>query len=203
MRKIMGLLFILIGITIIGYPQLEKWQFDREQRQLLDSFAQLGKTEQLEHASMQVENIVETLEQTDEDHADSLKGARGLLSIEKIDLDMLIFDGASPKSLSKGIGMIEPQKEIGLNNIGLAGHRAVARGKQFNRLDELSVNDEIQVTTQNGRFDFIIVDTFVVHQSEVSVLDDQAEPMLTLVTCTPLGSRNSPNRLIVQAALVH
>ncbi|MFC5589000.1 class D sortase [Sporosarcina soli] len=195
MRKIMGLFFILIGVAIFLYPLYENMQYDREQQQLLDSFAQLGNTEQLEQASMQVE-------QTNEDKSDLLKGARGLISIDKIDLDMLIFDGTSTEALSKGIGMIEPQKEFGVNNIGLAGHRAITKGKQFNRLDELNVNDEIQVTTSIGTLEFAVVDTFVVHQSEVSVLNDQDEPLLTLVTCTPIGSRNPPHRLIVQAALV-
>jgi sortase A len=191
----MGLFFILIGVAIILYPLYENMQYDREQQQLLDSFAQLGNTEQLEQASMEAE-------QTNEDKSDLLKGARGLISIDKIDLDMLIFDGTSTEALSKGIGMIEPQKEFGVNNIGLAGHRAITKGKQFNRLDELNVNDEIQVTTSNGTLEFAVVDTFVVHQSEVSVLNDQDEPLLTLVTCTPIGSRNPPHRLIVQAALV-
>lgn len=191
----MGLFFILIGVAIFLYPLYENMQYDREQQQLLDSFAQLGNTEQLEQASMEAE-------QTNEDKSDLLKGARGLISIDKIDLDMLIFDGTSTEALSKGIGMIEPQKEFGVNNIGLAGHRAITKGKQFNRLDELNVNDEIQVTTSIGTLEFAVVDTFVVHQSEVSVLNDQDEPLLTLVTCTPIGSRNPPHRLIVQAALV-
>lgn len=39
--------------------------------------------------------------------------------------------------------MIEPEKEFGINNVGLAGHRAITHGKQFNRLDELAPNDEI------------------------------------------------------------
>lgn len=198
----MGLFFILIGIAIILYPLYENMQYDREQQQLLDSFAQLGNTEQLEQASMEAEQAEADFEQANGDKSDQLKGARGLISIDKIDLDMLIFDGTSTETLSKGIGMVEPQKEFGVNNIGLAGHRAITHGKQFNRLDELTVNDEIQVTTSDGTLKFAVVDTFVVHQSEVSVLNDQDEPLLTLVTCTPIGSRNPPHRLIVQAALV-
>jgi len=132
-----------------------------------------------------------------------LEGARGIININKIDLEMVIFDGARPETLSKGIGMIEPKKKIGVNNIGLAGHRAVAKGKQFNRMNELRINDEIQVTTKEGTYEFVIVDSFIVHQSDVSVLDEQEGPLLTLVTCTPLGAVNPPNRLIVQAALVN
>lgn len=197
MRKVLGLLLIIIGLTVVFYPQIEKKAFDRDQQRLIDSFAQLGDTELLEQASVNADDTVTS----ETDGAELLDGAKGMLSIDKIDLEMLIFEGTTPKSLGKGVGMIEPNKEIGVNNIGIAGHRAIAKGKQFNRLDELAVDDEIQVTTQDGTYDFVIVDSFVIHESDVSVLDDQAEPLLTLVTCTPLGSRNPPDRLIVQAQL--
>lgn len=203
LRKIVGILLMFIGLVVVCYPQLEKQHYDRDQQQLVRSFEQLGNTEQIEQASNQSEDTLavrEYAQRTDE-KSELLEGARGILNINKIDLEMVIFDGTSNETLSKGIGMIEPKKEFGVNNIGLAGHRAVAKGKQFNRMNELRVNDEIQVTTQEGTYEFVIVDTFVVHQSEVSVLDDQEEPLLTLVTCTPLGAVNPPNRLIVQAAI--
>lgn len=198
-----GILVILVGLAIVLYPQLEKWHFDRGQQQLIASFEQLGKTEQIEQASVHSEDTlgVEEYRKPTGESFKPLDGARGIIHIDKIDLEMMIFDGIGTETLGKGIGMIESKKEFGVNNIGLAGHRAVTKGKQFNRLDELSVNDEIKVTTEDGIYDFVIIDTFIVHQSEVSVLDDQEEPLLTLVTCTPLGTANPPDRLIVQAAL--
>ena len=49
-----------------------------------------------------------------------------------------------------------------------------------------------------GGYRFVIVKTFVVDRTQVEVLDDQAEPLLTLVTCTPVGAKNPRERLIVQ-----
>lgn len=203
MRKIVGILLMVVGLAVVFYPQLEKQYYDRGQQQLVRSFEQLGNTEQIEQASNQSEDIltVQKYNQSTGEKSKLLEGARGIININKIDLEMIIFDGTSPETLSKGIGMIEPKKKIGVNNIGLAGHRAVAKGKQFNRMNELRINDEIQVTTQEGTYEFVIVDSFIVHQSDVSVLDEQEGPLLTLVTCTPLGAVNPPNRLIVQAAL--
>lgn len=203
MRKIVGVLLMVIGLAVVFYPQLEKQHYDRGQQQLVRSFEQLGNTEQIEHASNQYEDTlaVQKYNEPTGEKSKLLEGARGIININKIDLEMIIFDGTSPETLSKGIGMIEPKKEFGVNNIGLAGHRAVAKGKQFNRMNELRMNDEIQVTTQEGTYEFVIVDSFIVHQSDVSVLDDQEGPFLTLVTCTPFGAVNPPNRLIVQAAL--
>ena len=198
MRKVLGACLVLIGLAVVFYPQFKNYTYDREQEQLLTSFQQLGDTDLLEQLSTDAEAV--TIDPND-DLAKQLEGARGILTIDKIDLEMIVFDGAGVDALSKGAGMIEPKKEFGVNNIGIAGHRAVAKGKQFNRLDELKVDDEIQVTTQDGTYTFVIVDTFVVHQSDISVLQDTDEPLITLVTCTPLGKRNPPDRLIVQAAL--
>lgn len=130
-----------------------------------------------------------------------LNGAKGILKIPKIDMDMVIFNGASQTELDKGAGMIEPQKEFMRHNIGLAGHRSVAKGRLFNRVGELREGDEIFVDTLQKTLRYKVTDIFVVHESEVSVLDNQDTPLLTLVTCTPLGKRNPPNRLIVQAEL--
>lgn len=197
------MLLIICGLAIVSYPEFEKRIHQNDQQKLVESFEQLGNTDELERLSTNYENVIQVEEFTKstDDQNPLLDGARGILSIDKIDLEMVVFEGTSATELTKGIGMIEPDKKFGVNNIGLAGHRAVAKGKQFNRLGELEVDDEIQVTTTDGIMDFVIVDSFVVHQSEVSVLDDSAEPLITLVTCTPLGSRNPPDRLIVQARL--
>lgn len=198
MRKVLGICLVLIGLAVVFYPQFKNYTYDREQQQLLTSFQQLGDTDLLEQLSTDAETV--TIDPND-DLAKQLEGARGILTIDKIDVEMIVFDGAGVEALSKGAGMIEPKKEFGVNNIGIAGHRAVAKGKQFNRLGELNIDDEIQVTTQDGTYTFVITDTFVVHQSDISVLQDKDEPLITLVTCTPLGKRNPPDRLIVQAAL--
>ncbi|MBE1556631.1 class D sortase [Sporosarcina limicola] len=203
MRKGIGLLLIVAGLLIVFYPQLQKIAFDRDQKQLVASFEQLGDTELLEQLSSNSDEaaVVQEYTQKNDEQSKLLDGARGIMKIDKIDFEMVVFEGDSPAVLSKGIGMIEPEKEFGVNNIGLAGHRALSKGKQFNRLGELRVDDEIEVMTRKGIYNFVIVDTFVVHQSEVSVLKDTEEPLITLVTCTPLGTANPPDRLIVQAKL--
>ncbi|MFD1927800.1 class D sortase [Sporosarcina siberiensis] len=202
-RKWIGVLLIICGLTIVSYPEIEKRIHHNDQQKLVESFQQLGNTDELERLSTNYEDLIQVEEysKSPDEENPLMDGARGILSIDKIDLEMVVFEGTSVTELTKGIGMIEPDKKFGVNNIGLAGHRAVAKGKQFNRLGELAVDDEIQVITEDGVLDFVIVDSFVVHQSDVSVLDDSAEPLITLVTCTPLGSRNPPDRLIVQAKL--
>ncbi|GED67260.1 sortase [Brevibacillus reuszeri] len=198
MRIAWSIGFILIGLLLLSYPQIEKKVSDAKQEKLIEAFEQLGNlSEQLEAMpTTTVDPIPPAPEQLT-----ILDGARGVIRIPKIDLQMMIFEGSTETSLSKGVGMIEPKKQFGINNVGLAGHRAIAYGKQFNRLDELAPDDEIEIKTKTDTYEFVVVETFVVNRTEVEVLSDSKEPLLTLVTCTPIGSKDPVDRLIVQAKL--
>lgn len=191
LRIVWSVGFIMAGLFLLFYPQIEKNVFDAKQQELVDAFEQLGNMS---------ENVGE--EPVSIKLNEQLEGARGVIRIPEIDLKMPIFEGVAQSSLNKGVGMIEPDKEIGKNNVGIAGHRGAVHGKQFNRLAELSPDDKIEINTKTDTYEFVVIKTFVVDRTEVSVLDDQKEPLLTLVTCTPIGQKNPTERLIVQAKLI-
>lgn len=182
---------------MLFYPQIEKNVADAKQEKLIQAFEQLNDTsDYVEPVQINDGQIEKT-----ENQQELLDGARGVIKIPEIDLEMMIFEGSNQASLRKGVGMIEPEKDFSINNIGLAGHRGVAYGKQFNRLNELEPNDEIEIKTKTGVYEFVIVETFIVDQTEVEVLNDKKEPLITLVTCTPIGKADTRDRLIVQAKL--
>ncbi|MBJ6361387.1 class D sortase [Paenibacillus sp. GCM10012307] len=191
----MGAILLMAGIAIVLYPYFKGHQELDQQAELVASFEQLGNTERLEELSSSLQPG------DDPDVLEKLQGARGVLRIPRIDLEIVIFEGSSLETLSAGIGMIEPGKEIGAHNVGLAGHRALTYGKQFNRVGELESGDVIEVKTQEKQLTFIVKDSFVVPKTRVDVLNDNGEPMLTLVTCTPAGKKNPPDRLIITAEL--
>ncbi len=188
--------FILAGIFLLLYPQVEKKAADQKQERLIEAFEQLSCVgTQIEGAGSPIAEQASVRTEV----VELLDGARGVIRIPKIDLNMMIFEGSDESALRKGVGMIEPEKEFGKNNVGLAGHRAVAYGKQFNRLNELAPKDEIEIETKTGRYVFVVTKAFVVDRTKVEVLADEKEPLLTLVTCTPIGKKNPTDRLIVQA----
>lgn len=192
-RHVGGICCILIGLSLLLYPQIEKIALDSKQKKLIKAFEQVGKMDNSLQSSSEA--------MTSEDKLALLDGVRGVIQIPKIDVALPIFEGASATSLSQGVGMIEPEKEFGVHNVGLAGHRAIAYGKQFNRLNELKPNDEIEVKTTTNIYTFVVNQTFVVNRTEVGVLNDQKEPSITLITCTPIGEENPTDRLVVQAKL--
>lgn len=202
MRLASGMLFIIVGVSFIFYPQIEKVFSDSKQKELVATFEQLAYLEEpTEYSeSTEMKAIKVGLEEPNE-QAELLEEVTGIIRIPEIDLEMIIYEEADQSSLKSGVGMIEPEKNFGVNNVGLAGHRGLAHGKHFNRLGELVVHDEIVILTNDGTFEFVVVDSFVVDQKEVSVLNDKDEPYITLVTCTPIGKKNPTDRLIVQAKL--
>lgn len=195
MRVLLSAGFILAGLFLLFYPQWETAVSAQKQEQLIVAFEQLSNvSEQIETAASEdppAPQIQEPLAM--------LEGARGVIRIPKIDLKMMIFEGADKHALSKGVGLVEPDKEFGVNNVGLAGHRGITHGKQFNRLDELAPNDEIEIKTKTATYQFVVVKAFVVDRTQVEVLEDQKKPLITLVTCTPVGAKDPKDRLIVQA----
>lgn len=194
MRKVFGVVFVGIGLVLLLMPQLEKIAYDRKQAQALTAFETLGE---LQTDSQRQEDV--HIEEND--GMELLKGVEGLLTIDKIDLRIPVYDSVSAKTLNDGVGLIDSDKQLGEQNVGIAGHRALVRGKQFNRLDELSPGDTMAVNTDEGKLEFVVTETFVVHQSDISVLDDSGKPQLTLITCTPLGALHPPDRLIIQGEL--
>ncbi|WP_409975229.1 class D sortase [Bacillus sp. Bva_UNVM-123] len=185
LRLVAGLVSVIVGLILVFYPQIEKEASDVRQEKLIQAFQQLGDENLQENAAQMTEL------QVNDNQLQILDGARGVIRIPKIDLEMLIFEGVEETSLSKGTGIIEPEKEFGVHNVGLAGHRGIVYGKQFNRLDELESYDEIEIETKTGKYEFVIVKTSVVNRTEVGVLSDKKEPYLTLVTCTPICKKKS------------
>lgn len=195
MRKTISSLCLLIGFCLLVSPQIEKHAYEVEQERLIKTFEDLG---QLEDSGEPDQTLKAEMPARDEPFMD---GVIGVLRIPAIDMEMAIFEDASEQSLLKGAGVINPLQDIGVHNVGLAGHRSTINGKLFNRLDELARGDLIEIETQNEKLSFEVMNTFVVDRTDIHVLDNQQTPLLTLVTCTPIGIKNPTDRLIIQAKL--
>lgn len=94
--------------------------------------------------------------------------------------------------------------EIG--NIFITGHSSnfwwdKGRFNQvFALLDKLSPNDDIFVNYEGKTYHFVVERSYVVKPTNIEVLNPTDQPILTLMTCTPVGT--TINRLIIQAKQV-
>lgn len=123
-----------------------------------------------------------------------------LLRISKINLEEAVKEGSSKGVLASALGHVKNTAFPGEDgNCCIAGHRNYVFGKYFNRLEEVSVGDIIELETRDSVYRYEVVSTEVVEPDEVSVLDYAEGKNLTLITCTPFMI--ATHRLIVHAVM--
>ncbi|HSH56265.1 MAG TPA: class D sortase [Candidatus Limnocylindrales bacterium] len=67
----------------------------------------------------------------------------------------------------------------------------------FTHLDKVKQNDRIFVDYQGTRYIYRVSEILVVDPTNVSVVQPTTKPLLTLITCTPVGT--SKQRLVIRA----
>jgi sortase A len=191
MRRNIGIIFIIIGLAVIGTAFYMRYSAEKVQRAMIDSF----------------ENTIENIDKSNNDASpsekpptDDISAAIGIMKIPKINLKVAIGEGVDNKTLKYAVGHFIGTAMPGeKGNFSVAGHRSYTYSEYFNRLDELKEGDEIIVQTKKGEFTYKIYQKEVVEPTEVSVLNSTKDATITLVTCTPI--RIATHRLIIKGKL--
>lgn len=124
-----------------------------------------------------------------------------LLKIPKISLEEAVREGDNRDVLSSALCHLEKTSYPGMpGNCCISGHRNYVFGKYFNRLNEVTVGDIVELETLDNSYRYQVYETIVVDPDSVNVLDSTGEKELTLITCTPLFV--GTHRLVVKAILV-
>lgn len=125
----------------------------------------------------------------------------GKIRIPKINVRMAILEDATEAHLNLGAAHIKGTSKFGeIGNAGVAGHRGRSYGLMFNRLDELTIGDTIEISSGGKTYVYEVYKTHLVEPTDVSVLyGSKTHAVLTLVTCDPVV--NPTHRLIVHAVL--
>ena len=92
--------------------------------------------------------------------------------IEKIDLKLPILKGSSKDILDMGAaGYMEESTPIGEVGNKLLLHISHTYGRNFNRLDELKINDKINIETTEESFEYTVFSKKIVEPDDFSVLE--------------------------------
>ena len=121
------------------------------------------------------------------------------LQIPAIGVDAPIVQGDGWEQLKKGVG-----QHIGTANPGLAGNLVLSAhndiyGEIFRHLDRLSPGDEVVIRSQTQSFTYRVVNWRTVDPTDVSVMDQTQESIVTLISCYPYLSNTE--RIVVIAEL--
>lgn len=107
------------------------------------------------------------------------------IDIPAIGIEAPIVQGDGWEQLKKGVG-----QHIGTPNPGDPGNLVLSAhndiyGEIFRHLDRLNPGDEVIVHTQLQTFTYRVVDWRVVDPTDVSVMDQTPEGIVTLISCYP------------------
>lgn len=124
-----------------------------------------------------------------------------MLVIPRLDLQKIIHEGQSEKTLNQGAwhrpGTGTPED----GNMVIAGHRFNFGGQSmFYHLDKMRVDDEIGVYWKGEAYTYRVTKIEEVTADDVSIEQPSEDRRLTIYTCTPLWS--AKNRLVVHAKLI-
>jgi len=124
----------------------------------------------------------------------------GVLVIEKIGLEVPVYNGTGDLELDLGAGRIPGTGTFyGAGNLGISAHR----DGFFRGLKDLQIGDTITLRGVNGDQEFTINHFSTVHKTDHAALKTTNERMLTLVTCHPFYFvGEAPERYLVQAVPV-
>ena len=116
----------------------------------------------------------------------------GLVKIEKINFEGLVYEGTSSNILEKGVGHFECSP-LTKGNICLAAHNT---NKFWAKLNNLQIDDIITYENILGTKDYKVFSSTQIDETDISCLENTQNNILTLITCV----KNIPNkRLCVQA----
>lgn len=198
-RRIFGLIFIIVGLGIIGSAFFMRYSAERKQKNMIEAFEKTienvdkGINENKGGEAAEASPVIKP-------PSEDINGAIGIMKIPKIDLKVAIGEGIDNETLKYAVGHFDGTAMPGeKGNFAVAGHRSYTYSEYFNRLDELVEGDEIIVKTKKGEFTYKIYEKKVVEPTEVSVLDKTKDATITLVTCTPI--RVATHRLIIKGKL--
>ncbi len=191
LRRVAGILIVLIGMLVIFYPRLNEAYYAYQQKKLMESLVRSWE-ELDEHVSGEHVELA----------GYELDDMESILKIDKIDLEMPVLKGATRENLDITAASIDGTGKPGQEgNCCIAAHRSRFHGQQFNRLNELAVGDPVEVVVEDETYSYRVFEKFLAKADDIWVmLPQENQKLLTLITCD--YSRQDRPRLVIRAEMV-
>jgi sortase A len=202
MRRFLSIFLIIVGVLVIGFPKIRGYYYNYQQQKLLSLWEE-NRGEETPYDSDEGEEPVHSEGQGEDLQLKKYieDNLEGVLRIDKIDFYQPVLKGESKKNLNISVASIDQTGKAGeIGNYCIAGHRNRTYGRNFNRLDELTLGDKIEFIDQNQIYQYKIIEKVLVTPEETEVLKGNGKDrMITLVTCD--YSAKPSLRLIVKGIM--
>lgn len=175
-------LLLVIGLILCSYVGGSYLWMYGQQRKLLHEWQAQNQNPTSTHGAKSTEN--------------------GLirLVIPKIDLEAIVTEGTSHRSLLLGPGHLKNTALPGApGNAVIAAHRDTF----FRHVYELKAGDDIYIERSGKKYHYVVSGKRIVLPTDLSVLEPTSDAQLTLITCYPIYYVGpAPKRLVIFATLV-
>ncbi|GIO24767.1 class D sortase [Oceanobacillus sp. J11TS1] len=190
--KRIGILFIFIGIVLLGVFGYQLWGHHQSQKQSL-----IQAEERIEQGINKKDDLDVGGEESIEEFDATLDEAFATLEIPKLEKTLPVVEGTDPDSLKKGVGHLSNSVFPGQGEqIILSGHRDTV----FRNFGELELGDTFIVRMPYGEYTYEIKDTEIVPEDDTSVIREMGEEVLVVTTCYPFHFvGNAPERFVAYA----
>lgn len=186
-RRIIGLVLIIVGLSIIASIVYKKIETNNKQKELQNILEQVINDEPKELSKEEEEKLINGYKPI------------ALMEIPSINLSQGLVEGIADDVLQYYLGHFEGSAMPGeKGNFAVAGHRVSDYSEAFVNLYKAEIGDEILVKANKKEYIYEITESFIVAPDRVDVLDDTDDATITLVTCT-VGAKE---RVIVKGKLV-
>ena len=186
-RRIIGLILIVVGISIIVSIVYKKIDTSKKQKELQNILEEVINEEPKEISTEEEEKLINGYKPI------------ALMEIPSISLSQGIVEGISDDILQYYLGHFEGSAKPGeKGNFSVAGHRVSDYSEAFVNLYKVEIGDEILIKANKKEYVYDVTDNFIVSPDNAEVLDNTDEATITLVTCT-VGAKE---RVIVKGNLI-
>lgn len=207
---ILGVILIVAGILISQYPKLTDFLFRQEAKEKKEEFEKEKrnskiKVEELYHELVKRNEALYASRRTGvrdpflyEQNTIDLSsygiedGVVGFVKIDKLNVELPIYLGASEKNMSMGAAhLAETSYPVGGENTNcvIAAHRGFRKTAMLRNIQKLQVGDPVVIENFREVLKYEVSDIEIIEPSQTDkLLIRQGEDMVTLLTCHPYGS---------------
>ena len=193
LRRGIGVLLIVLGLTIIGTVVYKKVETIKKQKDIVEIFKS-GISEGTSEDDEKNQNE----EKVNLEDINEYKPI-AIIEIPSIKLSQALVEGISDDVLKYFLGHFPDSALPGeKGNFSVAGHRVSDYTDAFINLYKVKSGDEVIVKTHDKKYTYVIEENFIVEPEDIQVLDNTEDATMTLVTCT-VGAKQ---RVIVKGKLI-
>lgn len=186
-----GLVILLVGIVVLCYPFFLRYQYAKEQQELIVQYQELQRDDREDEPKGTLEENADTALPED---------VQWFLEIPAIGECLPVYGSTKEGDLRRGVGILEgsdgPGEGAGSHCV-ICGHAGFAKAALFSNLHELEIGDEFYLYLGNEKLVYEVDQILVVKpEDQEALLPEDGKDYVTLLTCTPPGKNT--HRLLVR-----